>query len=155
MKIWVDADACPVVLREILFKAATRVQVPLVLVANQPIRVPSSEWISAMQVASGFDVADDEIVKRVASGDLVITSDIPLAAEVIDKGALALNARGELYTLDTVKARLNMRDFMDTMRSSGVHTGGPAALSQADRREFSNQLDRILTRYLRQKKAVK
>lgn len=155
MKIWVDADACPVVLREILFKAATRVQVLLVLVANQPIRVPSSEWISAMQVASGFDVADDEIVKRVASGDLVITSDIPLAAEVIDKGALALNARGELYTLDTVKARLNMRDFMDTMRSSGVHTGGPAALSQADRREFSNQLDRILTRYLRQKKAVK
>jgi len=155
MKIWVDADACPVVLREILFKAATRVQVPLVLVANQPIRVPSSEWISAMQVASGFDVADDEIVKRVASGDLVITSDIPLAAEVIDKGALALNARGELYTLDTVKARLNMRDFMDTMRSSGVHTGGPAALSQADRREFSNQLDRILTRYLRQKKAAK
>lgn len=153
MKIWVDADACPGVLREILFKAAQRVQVPLILVANQPLRVPSSEWISAMQVASGFDVADDEIARRVEEGDLVITSDIPLAAEVIEKGALALNSRGELYTLDTVRARLNMRDFMETLRSSGVHTGGPAALNQADRREFSNQLDRILTRYQRQKRS--
>src|SRR5690554_251997 len=153
MKIWVDADACPGVLREILFKAAERVKVPLIMVANQPLRVPAnSEWISAIQVMQGFDVADDEIVRRVEAGDLVITSDIPLAAEVIEKGGLALNARGELYTLDTIKARLNMRDFMDTMRSSGIQTGGPAALSQADRREFSNQLDRILTRYLRQKK---
>lgn len=150
MKIWVDADACPVVMREILFKAAERVKLPLILVANQPIRVPKSEWISAIQVLSGFDVADNEIVQRVEAGDLVITSDIPLASEVIDKGGLALNSRGELYTADTVKARLNIRDFMETMRSSGVHTGGPAALSQADRREFSNQLDRILTRYLRQ-----
>lgn len=150
MKIWVDADACPVVLREILFKAAERVKLPLILVANQPIRVPKSEWISAMQVLSGFDVADNEIVQRVEAGDLVITSDIPLASEVIDKGGLALNSRGELYTADTVKARLNIRDFMETMRSSGVHTGGPAALNQADRREFSNQLDRILTRHLRQ-----
>jgi len=153
MKIWVDADACPGVLREILFKAAERVKIPLIMVANQPLRVPAnSEWISAIQVMQGFDVADDEIVRRVESGDLVITSDIPLAAEVIEKGGLALNARGELYTLDTIKARLNMRDFMDTMRSSGIQTGGPAALSQADRREFSNQLDRILTRYQRQKK---
>lgn len=153
MKIWVDADACPGVLREILFKAAERVKIPLIMVANQPLRVPAnSEWISAIQVMQGFDVADDEIVRRVEAGDLVITSDIPLAAEVIEKGGLALNARGELYTLDTIKARLNMRDFMDTMRSSGIQTGGPAALSQADRREFSNQLDRILTRYLRQKK---
>ena len=153
MKIWVDADACPGVLREILFKAAERVKIPLIMVANQPSRVPvNSEWISAIQVMQGFDAADDEIVRRVEAGDLVITSDIPLAAEVIEKGGLALNARGELYTLDTIKARLNMRDFMDTMRSSGIQTGGPAALSQADRREFSNQLDRILTRYLRQKK---
>jgi len=153
MKIWVDADACPGVLREILFKAAERVKIPLIMVANQPLRVPvNSEWISAIQVMQGFDVADDEIVRRVEAGDLVITSDIPLAAEVIEKGGLALNARGELYTLDTVKARLNIRDFMDTMRSSGIQTGGPAALSQADRREFSNQLDRILTRYLRQQK---
>lgn len=153
MKIWVDADACPVVLREILFKAAERVKVPLIMVANQPIKVPKSEWISAIQVLSGFDVADDEIVKRVEASDLVITSDIPLASEVIDKGGLALNSRGELYTLDTIKARLNIRDFMDTMRSSGVHTGGPPALNQQDRREFSNQLDRILTRYMRQQRA--
>jgi uncharacterized protein YaiI (UPF0178 family) len=153
MKIWVDADACPVVLREILFKAAERVKIPLILVANQPSKVPKSEWISAIQVLSGFDVADDEIVKRVEAGDLVITSDIPLASEVIDKGGLALNSRGELYTLDTIKARLNIRDFMDTMRSSGVHTGGPPALNQQDRREFSNQLDRILTRYMRQQRA--
>jgi len=151
MKIWVDADACPVVIKEILYKAALRVQVPLILVANQPMRVPSSDLISTLQVSSGFDEADDEIVRRVEAGDLVITSDIPLAAEVIEKGGLALNARGELYTVDTVKARLNMRDFMDTMRSSGIHTGGPAALSQADRREFSNQLDRLLTRYKNRK----
>ena len=151
MKIWVDADACPSVMRDILFKAAERVKLPLILVANQPIRVPQSEWISSQQVLSGFDVADDEIVRQVKAGDLVITSDIPLAAEVIEKGGQALNTRGELYTVDSIRARLNMRDFMDTMRSSGVHTGGPAALSQADRREFSNQLDRILTRYQRQK----
>jgi len=151
MKIWVDADACPVVIKEILYKAALRVKVPLVLVANQPMRVPGSDLISTLQVSSGFDEADDEIVRRVEDGDLVITSDIPLAAEVIEKGGLALNARGELYTVDTVKARLNMRDFMDTMRSSGIHTGGPAALSQADRREFSNQLDRLLTRYQNRK----
>ena len=123
------------------------------MVANQYSKVPAnSKWISAIQVMQGFDVADDEIVRRVETGDLVITSDIPLAAEVIEKGGLALNARGELYTLDTIKARLNMRDFMDTMRSSGIQTGGPAALSQADRREFSNQLDRILTRYQRKLK---
>ena len=153
MKIWVDADACPSVLREILFKAAERVEIPLIMVANQYSKVPvNSKWISAIQVMQGFDVADDEIVRRVETGDLVITSDIPLAAEVIEKGGLALNARGELYTLDTIKARLNMRDFMDTMRSSGIQTGGPAALSQADRREFSNQLDRILTRYQRKLK---
>ncbi|MFK7159973.1 YaiI/YqxD family protein [Marinospirillum sp. MEB164] len=150
MKIWVDADACPTVMREILCKAAERVKLPLIFVANQRVPVPSSEWISAVQVAAGFDVADNEIVRRVAAGDLVITSDIPLADEVITQGALALNTRGELYTADSIKARLNMRDFMDTMRSSGVHTGGPAALSQADRRAFSNQLDRILTRYRRQ-----
>ncbi len=149
MKIWVDADACPVAMRTILFKAAERVKLPLILVANQPIKVPQSEWISSQQVLSGFDVADDEIVRQVEAGDLVITSDIPLAAEVIAKGAQALNTRGELYTTDSIKARLNMRDFMDTLRSSGIHTGGPAALSQADRREFSNQLDRILTRFLR------
>lgn len=146
MDIWVDADACPVVIKEILFRAAERTEVPLTLVANQPMRVPGSRFIKALQVSSGFDVADDEIVKRAAAGDLVITSDIPLAAEVIDKGATALSPRGELYTKENIKGRLNMRDFLDTMRSSGVQTGGPATLSQTDRQQFANNLDRILAR---------
>ncbi len=147
MRIWVDADACPVVIKEILFKAADRTGVMLTLVANQPVSIPPSPTIKMLQVASGFDVADNEIVKRVEAGDLVITSDIPLAAEVIDKGAHALNPRGELYSVENIKARLNMRDFMDTMRASGVHTGGPSALSQGDRNAFANQLDRLLTRH--------
>ncbi len=144
MDIWVDADACPVVIKEILFRAAERTEVPVTLVANQPMRVPGSRFITALQVSSGFDVADDEIVKRTAAGDLVITSDIPLAAEVIDKGATALSPRGELYTRENIKGRLNMRDFLDTMRSSGMDTGGPPALSQTDRQQFANHLDRIL-----------
>ncbi len=146
MDIWVDADACPVVIKEILFRAAERTEVPVTLVANQPMRVPGSRFITALQVSSGFDVADDEIVKRTAAGDLVITSDIPLAAEVIDKGATALSPRGELYTRENIKGRLNMRDFLDTMRSSGMDTGGPPALSQTDRQQFANHLDRILAR---------
>ena len=144
MDIWVDADACPVVIKEILFRAAERTEVSVTLVANQPMRVPGSRFITALQVSSGFDVADDEIVKRTAAGDLVITSDIPLAAEVIDKGATALSPRGELYTRENIKGRLNMRDFLDTMRSSGMDTGGPPALSQTDRQQFANHLDRIL-----------
>jgi len=146
MKIWVDADACPVVIKEILFRAAERTRIETILVANQPMRVPPSKVISAMQVPSGFDVADDEIVKRVASGDVVITSDIPLAAEVIEKGALALSPRGELLTRANIKARLNMRDFLDTLRASGEHTGGPAAMTQADRKAFADQLDRLLSK---------
>lgn len=148
MKIWVDADACPVVIKEILFKAAERTGVPLTLVANQPIPVPQLSWINAIQVASGFDVADDEIVKRLEAGDLVITGDIPLAAEVIEKGGHALSPRGELYTSDSIRGRLNMRDFMDTMRASGIHTGGPPVLSKSDRQSFANHLDRLLTRAL-------
>jgi uncharacterized protein YaiI (UPF0178 family) len=144
MEIWVDADACPVVIKEILFRAAQRVQTNLTLVANQPVRVPPSKWIRFVQVASGFDVADNEIVRRAQSGDLVITSDIPLAAEVIAKGAHALSPRGERYTKDNIGSRLNMRDFMDTMRSSGIHSGGPAPLSQTDRAQFANQLDKLL-----------
>lgn len=144
MTIWVDADACPVVIKEILFRAAERTEVLLVLVANQPIRIPPSRWVRFMQVAAGFDVADNEIVKRLEVGDLVITGDIPLAAEVIEKGGHALNPRGELYSVDTIKARLTMRDFMETLRSSGVHTGGAAPLSQADRKLFAGQLDRWL-----------
>ena len=147
MKIWVDADACPVVIKEILFKAADRAQIATTLVANHNVRVPPSRFISFMQVSSGFDIADDEIVKRVNEGDLVITSDIPLADEVIDKQAVALSPRGELYTKENIKSRLNIRDFMDTMRASGVQTGGPAALSQTDRQNFANHLDRIITQF--------
>lgn len=147
MKIWVDADACPVVIKEILFKAAERTGVQLTLVANQSIRVPPSRFITAIQVASGFDVADDEIVKRLEGGDLVITGDIPLAAEVIEKGGRALNPRGEMYTAENIKARLNIRDFMDTMRASGIDTGGPPALSQNDRKNFADHLDRLLAKY--------
>lgn len=148
MKIWVDADACPVVIKEILFKAAERTKIQTTLVANHPIRIPPSKVINFMQVTSGFDVADDEIVKRINKGDLVITSDIPLADEVIDKSGQALSPRGELYTKANIKSRLNIRDFMDTMRASGVQTGGPAALNQSDRQAFANHLDTILTRYL-------
>ena len=146
MKIWVDADACPVVIKDILFRAAERTRIETILVANQPMRVPPSKVISALQVPTGFDVADDEIVKRVESGDVVITSDIPLAAEVIEKGALALSPRGELLTRANIKARLNMRDFLDTLRASGEHTGGPAAMTQADRKAFADQLDRLLSK---------
>lgn len=149
MKIWVDADACPVVIKEILFKAADRTQITMTFVANHSIRVPPSRYINFMQVTAGFDIADDEIVKRVNQDDLVITSDIPLASEVIDKSAQALSPRGELYTRENIKSRLNIRDFMDTMRASGVNTGGPAALSQSDRQTFANHLDSIITRFKR------
>lgn len=147
MKLWVDADACPVVIKEILFRAAERTHSPLTLVANQPIRVPSSQYIKTVQVPAGFDVADNEIVKRVEAGDLVITADIPLAAEVIEKGGHALNPRGELYTEENIRARLNIRDFMDTLRASGINTGGPPAISQSDRQAFANNLDRFLAKY--------
>ena len=145
-QIWVDADACPKVIKEILFRAADRVCVPVILIANQPIQIPRSRHIRSVQVAAGFDVADNYIVQQLETGDLVITADIPLAAEVIAKGGLALNPRGELYTEDNIRQRLNMRDFMDTLRSSGVDTGGPASFSQADRQAFANQLDRLLAK---------
>ena len=147
MKVWVDADACPVVIKEILFRAAERTGIQLTLVANQEIRVPPSRYISSIQVSSGFDVADDEIVKRLEAGDLVITGDIPLAADVIEKGGHALNPRGEMYTTENIKARLNIRDFMDTMRGSGIDTGGPPALNQNDRKAFADHLDRLLAKY--------
>ena len=146
MKIWVDADACPKVIKEILFRAAKRAEVQVTLVANQSLRTPSSQHIKSLQVSSGFDVADNEIVKQVEAGDLVITADIPVAAQVVDKGAHALNPRGELYTPDNIKARLNLRDFMATLRDSGVNTGGPAPLSQSDRQAFANHLDRLLAK---------
>lgn len=149
MKIWVDADACPGVIKEILFRAAERTGVELTLVANQPIRIPPSPRINSLQVASGFDVADNAIVQRLGQGDLVITSDIPLAAEVIVKGGHALSPRGELFSAETIKARLNMRDFMDTLRASGINTGGPPTLSHRDRKAFADQLDRFLTSFAR------
>ena len=149
MKIWVDADACPAVIRDILFRAAERTGLMLTLVANQPVRVPASRLIRTLQVAAGFDIADNEIVRRLSAGDLVVTSDIPLAAEVIEKGGQALSPRGELHTRDNIRARLNMRDFMDTMRASGIDTGGPPPLSQGDRKAFADHLDRLLTRSTR------
>lgn len=144
MTIWVDADACPGVIKEILFRAAERTGTRVTLVANQPVRTPPSKLVDSLQVSSGFDVADDEIVRRVEPGDLVITADIPLAAEVMEKGGHALNPRGELYTKDNIRVRLNMRDFMDTMRSSGVQTGGPPPLGQREKQAFANHLDRLL-----------
>lgn len=146
MKIWVDADACPKVIKEILFRAAKRAQVQVTLVANQSLHTPASRHIKALQVPAGFDVADNEIVRLVAPGDLVVTADIPLAAQVVEKGAHALNPRGELYTPDNVKARLNLRDFMASLRDSGVNTGGPPPLSQSERQAFANNLDRLLAR---------
>jgi hypothetical protein len=146
MQIWVDADACPNVVKEILFRAAQRVECPLTLVANQALRTPPSPLIKTVRVASGFDVADDYITGRVQPGDLVITADIPLAAAVIDKGAHALNPRGERYTADNIRQLLAMRDLMDQLRGAGEVTGGPPVLSQGDRRAFANELDRFLAR---------
>ncbi|MGI9302093.1 MAG: YaiI/YqxD family protein [Gammaproteobacteria bacterium] len=145
MHIWVDADACPNAVKEILFRAAERVRVNLTLVANSFLKTPPSRYIKAIQVPAGFDVADNEIIEQIRPGDLVITADIPLAAEVVGKGAHALNPRGEFYTQDNISERLAMRDVMDELRGSGVVTGGPPALSQRDRQAFANQLDRFLT----------
>ncbi len=144
MQIWVDADACPNVIKEILFRAAERAKISVTLVANQLIRTPPSLFIKAIQVPSGFDVADDQIVEQVAAGDLVITADIPLAASVIERGGHALNPRGEFYTPDNIREALTMRNFMEQLRNSGVETGGPSGFSQSDRTAFANQLDKFL-----------
>ena len=146
MKIWVDADACPAVIKDILYRAANRAQVPLTLIANQMLRVPPSPWIRALQVPAGFDVADQRIAQEAQSGDLVITADVPLAAEVVARGVTVLDPRGELLDTSNIQERLTLRNFMDVLRSSGVETGGPAAFSAADRQAFANQLDRLLAR---------
>ncbi len=146
MHIWVDADACPKVIKDILFRAAERAQLRLTLVANQPLTTPPSRLISTVQVAQGFDVADNHIVLHLQAGDLVVTADIPLAAEVIEKGALALNPRGELYTRNNVRQRLAMRNMMEELRSNGQITGGPPPLNQRDRQAFANALDRLLAK---------
>jgi uncharacterized protein YaiI (UPF0178 family) len=144
MKIWVDADACPVAIKEILFRAAERTKTNVSLVANQYIQTPPSKYISHIRVSKGFDVADNEIVQRCEQGDLVVTSDIPLANEAIDKGCLALSPRGELFTKENIKSRLSIRDLMETLRDSGIQTGGPSALSSSDKQAFANQLDKWL-----------
>ncbi|WKE64880.1 YaiI/YqxD family protein [Gallaecimonas kandeliae] len=148
MTIWVDADACPRVIKDILFRAAERTQTEVVLVANQSLQVPPGKWVRSQVVPKGFDVADNHIVQQALAGDLVVTADIPLAAEVMEKGAQALNPRGELYRDDTIRQRLQMRDFMDTLRASGIQTGGPPPISQSERQAFGNALDR----YLQQKR---
>lgn len=145
MQIWVDADACPSPIREILFRAATRTGLRLTLVANQPLPVPGSRHISAVQVRGGFDEADRYILEVMAPGDLVITADIPLADRVIARGGQALNPRGERFTQDSIGERLAIRDLMETLRGSGLVTGGPSAFSQADRKAFADALDRLLT----------
>ncbi|MEI6335900.1 MAG: YaiI/YqxD family protein [Methylococcaceae bacterium] len=144
MQIWVDADACPKAIKDILFRVAERTQITTTLVANQFLQTPPSRYIKLLQVSSGYDVADNEIVKSLSADDLVITGDIPLAFEVICKGGHAINPRGERYTQDTIKERLSMRDFMDTLRGSGIDTGGPAALNSKDIQAFANQLDKFL-----------
>jgi uncharacterized protein YaiI (UPF0178 family) len=146
MKIWIDGDACPNAIKDILFRAAQRTGISLTLIANHIVKVPPSRHISSLRVASGFDVADNEIVKRLAPGDLVITGDIPLAAEIIENQGQALNPRGELYTRDNIKARLVMRDLMESLRSSGIESGGQAPLTHSDRKAFADQLDKIITR---------
>ncbi len=150
MQIWVDADACPKVIKEILFRAAARKHVHITLVANQYISHPPSKYIRAMQVPSGFDVADNKIVELAQPGDIVVTADIPLAAEVVAKGAQAIDPRGELYSKETIGQRLSMRNFMHELRSSGVQTAGAATLDQRDRQAFANQLDRLLAQLARQ-----
>lgn len=146
MRIWVDADACPAVIKEILFRAANRREVLVTLVANQPLRTPPSPWIKSVQVAAGFDVADHFIVSQATEGDLVVTADIPLAAEVVARGAEAVNPRGEFYTRENIRQRLAMRDFMEQMRSIGEVRGGPAPFGQSERQAFANALDRWLAR---------
>ena len=146
MNIWVDADSCPVAIKEILFRAAERTGTQLTLVANSPMRMPQSNFITSILVKTGFDVADNEILRRLAPKDLVVSADIPLAAAVLERGGLCLNPRGELYSSDNIKARLNMRDFMDTLRSSGVDTGGSPPMSKGNRKEFADNMDKILAK---------
>ena len=146
MQIWIDADACPSVVKDIIFRAAERLQIHTFVVANRLLRTPPSRFIQAIQVPSGFDVADAHIVDKLTAGDLVITADIPLAAAVVEKGATAINPRGERYTAENIRQALDMRNFMESLRSSGVETGGPPAFSQADRQAFANTLDRLLAK---------
>lgn len=149
LQLWVDADACPNVIKDILFRAAEKRQVLCTLVANQHIPVPRVDWLKSIQVPAGFDVADDRIVELIAPGDLAVMADIPLAAKVVEKGAFALNPRGSFYTTENIRQRLTMRNFMEELRSSGVQVGGPASFSAQDKAAFANALDRFLTQHLK------
>jgi uncharacterized protein YaiI (UPF0178 family) len=149
MRIWVDADACPAVIKDILYRAAERLKIGMTLVANKPLRTPPSPYIKALQVPRGIDVADSHIVKALAPGDLVITADIPLASDVIARGAIALNPRGELYSPENIQERLALRNYLDELRGTGERTGGPAALDNTDRKRFADQLDKLLSRIQR------
>jgi uncharacterized protein YaiI (UPF0178 family) len=149
MNIWVDADACPAVIKDILYRAAERLKIAMTLVANKPLRTPPSQYIKTLQVPRGIDVADSHIVKELAPGDLVITADIPLASDVIAKGARALNPRGELYSPENIQERLALRNYLDELRGTGERTGGPAALDNTDRKRFADQLDRLLSKIAR------
>lgn len=152
MKIWVDADACPIVIKDILYRCAERTHILVTFVANQSLNIPRSRYIQFIQVQSGFDVADNEIVSRVSAGDLVITSDIPLAADIIEKEGLVLSSRGELYSANNIKERLSNRNFMESLRSSGINTGGPPPLNQNDRKSFANHLDIIISKNINKNK---
>jgi len=146
MNIWVDGDACPAIIKEILYKAAERTKLPLILVANRTIKIPKSEYIRFQIVPAGLDVADNEIANKVEAGDIVITADIPLAARIVEKGAVGINPRGEIYTTDNISERLSTRNFMDMLRSSGVETGGPPAISKRGRQLFANALDQTISK---------
>ncbi len=146
MHIWVDADACPKAMKEILYRAANRTQIPLTLVANQALSTPPSAYITSVQVSAGFDVADNYIAQKVTAGDIVITADIPLAADIVEKGAYGINPRGQLYTEQNIKQSLSMRNFMEEMRSAGQVSGGPPPLDQRDKQAFANTLDRLLAK---------
>jgi len=154
MHIWVDADACPAVIKDILYRAAERAKIAMTLVANQPLRTPPSQFIRAIQVERGIDVADSRIVRSLAAGDLVITADIPLAADVIAKGGHALNPRGEFYSPENIAERLALRNYLDELRGAGERTGGPAALDNTDRKRFADQLDRFLGKLRNEKPAA-
>ena len=149
MKIWIDADACPRAIKEIIFRASNRLQIPTIMVANQPLHTPKSKWITSRVVGKGFDVADDHIVDEMSPEDIVITQDIPLAAEVVEKGAVAIDVRGELFTASNIKQRLTMRNFNEEVRNAGIMTGGPKAFSDGDKRRFAGTLDRLLSKRTR------
>ena len=146
MEIWVDADACPLAIKEVLFRAAERTGIRLTLVACQRVEVPSSSFIRSIRVPPGPDAADSEIIRNLSDGDLVVTADIPLAAEVVERGGYALNPRGTFYTVENIRAHLSSRDFLDILRASGIETGGPPALTRHHRQSFANHLDTFLTR---------